>query len=330
MTAIDIIGDVHGQLHALQSLGRELGYDVDREDWAHPEGRRLVFLGDLVDRGAHSLEVARIVHGLCRTGRAVCLMGNHEYNLVAHELHLSGYESPKRSNKATIADIKKRRAEWNPVLDFFQGLPIALELTDLRIIHACWHTPSVEAVREQLGPEGARRGDAEHWASEHVLLRSPFDATGLNPQLPRAAREDDEAPHELLMKGYEGPQENPFRDNDGTERTRRRVTWWSESRAPVPRDRTLVVGHYWNLPPMKGTFCPPFSSGTQELREWQSANAGGVPDRGDRACDTAEVICVDYNGLTDCSERACVGALRWPERQVAWATSTRTRARGDE
>jgi hypothetical protein len=50
----DIVGDVHGELPALTALGREVGYDVDRGS----RGRIPFFLGDLVDRGEHSLEVA--------------------------------------------------------------------------------------------------------------------------------------------------------------------------------------------------------------------------------------------------------------------------------
>ena len=46
---LDIIGDIHGQYAALQALLRHLGYD---EDGTHPQGRHLILLGDLVDRGA--------------------------------------------------------------------------------------------------------------------------------------------------------------------------------------------------------------------------------------------------------------------------------------
>lgn len=321
---MDIIGDVHGQLHALQSLGKKLGYDVDSEDWGHPDGRRLVFLGDLVDRGAHSLEVATLVRDLCERDRAVCLMGNHEYNLVARQAKVARYDQPKESNKATIEDIERRPNKWNPILAFFRDLPIALEFEDLRIIHACWHLPSFRAVQEHLG----RRGDANHWASKHVALRSPFNAEGLDPALPLATGDVKEAPHEILMKGYEELAATPFRDSDGKRRTHERVAWWQRPEAPVRQDRTLVVGHYWNLPPMDGSFCPPHPSGTPALRAWQDSNADKVPASGEAACPT-DVICVDFNGVTLASERACVGALRWPERQVAWATSRRTRAPGD-
>ena len=89
MTGLDIIGDVHGELPALVALGQLLGYDTARS-WEHPDGRHLLFIGDLIDRGGHSLEVAQLVLALADSGRARCLLGNHEYNLVAHQRRLPG------------------------------------------------------------------------------------------------------------------------------------------------------------------------------------------------------------------------------------------------
>ena len=54
----DIIGDVHGCFDELVELLRQLGYQIVEDPAAahgyavaHPEGRKAVFLGDLVDRG---------------------------------------------------------------------------------------------------------------------------------------------------------------------------------------------------------------------------------------------------------------------------------------
>lgn len=104
-----------------------------------------------------------------------------------------------------------------------------------------------------------------------------------------------------------------------------RVPWWQDANAPVLRDRTQVVGHYWNLPPVENQFCPPHPSGHALLREWQTRLVNQVPSRG-RAPFEGEVACIDYQGVTLASDKvACVGAFRWPEREVAWATGTRTR-----
>jgi len=44
---MDVIGDIHGECGTLCELLDRLGYDGNG---AHPEGRRLVFVGDLIDR----------------------------------------------------------------------------------------------------------------------------------------------------------------------------------------------------------------------------------------------------------------------------------------
>jgi len=81
----DIIGDVHGCCNELISLLHELGYAESREGahiaWRHPEGRRAIFLGDLVDRGPNIVGVLRLVMNMVAAGTAMCVPGNHENKL---------------------------------------------------------------------------------------------------------------------------------------------------------------------------------------------------------------------------------------------------------
>lgn len=70
----DIVGDVHGCAHELESLLVKLGY----QDGVHPEGRTAVFVGDLVDRGPDSPGVLRRVMSMVGSGNALCVSGNHE------------------------------------------------------------------------------------------------------------------------------------------------------------------------------------------------------------------------------------------------------------
>ncbi|MBD8079694.1 polynucleotide kinase-phosphatase [Cellulosimicrobium arenosum] len=84
----DAIGDVHGCLDELVTLLDRLGYVVVRDDAgrpvdaAHPEGRRAILLGDLVDRGPDSPGVLRLAMGMVRAGHALAVPGNHEHKLV--------------------------------------------------------------------------------------------------------------------------------------------------------------------------------------------------------------------------------------------------------
>ncbi|MGC3971311.1 MAG: polynucleotide kinase-phosphatase [Pirellulales bacterium] len=88
----DIIGDVHGCADELEELLARLGYEVVEVRagdpsldggpvYAHPSGRKAVFVGDLVDRGPRVLDVVRIVHNMVRHGSGICVPGNHDVKL---------------------------------------------------------------------------------------------------------------------------------------------------------------------------------------------------------------------------------------------------------
>ncbi|HEY2290711.1 MAG TPA: polynucleotide kinase-phosphatase [Thermoanaerobaculia bacterium] len=79
----DLIGDVHGCADELEELLGTLGYAPDAAGvWRHPEGRKAVFLGDLVDRGPRVPDVLRIAMGMVKAGSALCVPGNHDEKLL--------------------------------------------------------------------------------------------------------------------------------------------------------------------------------------------------------------------------------------------------------
>lgn len=87
----DIIGDVHGCFDELKMLLEKLGYHVEisaaesggeKYRASHPEGRKAVFLGDLVDRGPGIVKVLKLVMDMVRSGHALCVPGNHDIKLL--------------------------------------------------------------------------------------------------------------------------------------------------------------------------------------------------------------------------------------------------------
>ena len=85
----DIIGDVHGCFDELQQLLVKLGYQITEVDGnsrhfetKHPEGRKVIFLGDLVDRGPRIPDVLRLVISMVERGEALCVPGNHDIKLM--------------------------------------------------------------------------------------------------------------------------------------------------------------------------------------------------------------------------------------------------------
>ena len=82
----DIIGDVHGCFDELVDLLKQLDYAVTEQDGQYilqsPTGRKLVFVGDLVDRGPGTPQVLKLVSGLVQSGQAFCVPGNHDIKLM--------------------------------------------------------------------------------------------------------------------------------------------------------------------------------------------------------------------------------------------------------
>ena len=81
----DIVGDVHGCRSELEMLLTRLGYQRDEKNiYAPPEGRRIIFLGDLVDRGPDSVGVLKLVFDMLAAGRAFWVPGNHDDKFYRH------------------------------------------------------------------------------------------------------------------------------------------------------------------------------------------------------------------------------------------------------
>jgi polynucleotide kinase-phosphatase len=133
----DIIGDVHGCYDELVSLLAKLDYDVAEggSGAAHPEGRKAVFLGDLVDRGPNTPGVLRLVMGMVASGSALCVPGNHESKLVRA---LRGRDVQVTHGLAeSLAQLGKEPLEFRQqVLEFLDGLISHFVLDDRKLVVA--------------------------------------------------------------------------------------------------------------------------------------------------------------------------------------------------
>lgn len=116
----DIVGDVHGCRDELVALLARLGYATE-PPYGHPQGRRAVFLGDLVDRGPDSSGVLRLVMGMVESGCALCVPGNHDARLLRK---LSGRDVRLTHGLAeTLAQLDREPPEWRErVRAFLDGL----------------------------------------------------------------------------------------------------------------------------------------------------------------------------------------------------------------
>jgi protein phosphatase len=138
----DIIGDVHGCFDELCQLLTRLGYERDTLDdgaatFRHPEGRKVVFLGDLVDRGPAIPSVLRLAMGMVEAGDALCIPGNHDVKLVRK---LKGRDVQITHGLAdSLAQLEQETPEFRArVVSFLDGLVshYVLDEGNLVVAHA--------------------------------------------------------------------------------------------------------------------------------------------------------------------------------------------------
>ncbi len=152
----DIIGDVHGCADELETLLARLGYERDPESgvFYHPQGRRAIFLGDIVDRGPRILDAYEMVRGMVKAGHALCVPGNHDIKLARK---LEGRNvRVAHGMKATLDEIDAlpaaiREIYAQEMAAFFRSLVSHYVLDDGKLVVA--HAGMKEALQGRASPQ---------------------------------------------------------------------------------------------------------------------------------------------------------------------------------
>jgi protein phosphatase len=140
----DLVGDVHGCHEELVALMEDLGWRTDGVTGEHPEGRKLVFVGDLVDRGPDTPAVLELAMNLVEAGRALVVNGNHDAKLLRA---LTGAKvKPSHGLDRSLAQLANRpKAFVDRVVKFLDGLLSHYVLDDGRLVVA--HAGLPEAMQ---------------------------------------------------------------------------------------------------------------------------------------------------------------------------------------
>ncbi|BAU12907.1 metallophosphoesterase [Leptolyngbya sp. NIES-3755] len=131
----DIIGDVHGCCDELEQLLQTLGYQLKEQTYYHPEGRKAIFLGDLVDRGDRILDTLNLVRNMVAAETALCVPGNHDYKLLRK---LKGNKvTVNHGLDKTLAELEKLdEAELRSLQSFLDSLVSHYVLDSGRLVVA--------------------------------------------------------------------------------------------------------------------------------------------------------------------------------------------------
>jgi hypothetical protein len=314
---LDIVGDVHGEIEPLRALLKRLGYGPN----GHSEGRQLVFVGDLTDRGPDSPGVVRLVADLIAAGHAQCVLGNHELNIL--------HKDEKPGNGWFFGEVEQHECPADErirdeVTTLFRSLPLALERDDLRVVHACWDERAIDRLRsasdvvalsasEAARIEAAIAGHPRREQAERegaAWSRKLSDPDRRPPMLRDLAEinvlQQNGHAVKLLTSGPEEPANEPFWASKKW-RFEAREPWWRDYEGPF-----VVVGHYWR-------------SRHPDARTKENASLFGDVAF-DATLGRGHVMCVDYSIGHRAEERAkgheprsALAAYRWPERQLVFA-----------
>ena len=119
MSKIYAVGDVQGCAPSLKALVKKL-----------PKKSNLIFLGDLVNRGPDSLGALRQLKSLQESGRAECLLGNHDLHLLAIDAGLRNTKGLDTVDAILKAPDRKELINW------IRKRPMALSNGTVLTVHA--------------------------------------------------------------------------------------------------------------------------------------------------------------------------------------------------
>ena len=216
----DLIGDIHGYHEPLIALLEKLGYSFSNGYYNH-SNKKVIFLGDFIDRGPGQKKVIEIVRAMVEKGSALAVMGNHEFNALCFHTEdpdMPGTYLRTRSDKninqhqAFLDAYQDNPEEMKEALDWFRTLPMWLDLKDLKVIHACWDEKAIKHISSNYSDEGL--------ISQDLLIDS--------------CKKDTESYRclETILKGKEIPLPDGHEgipDKAGIIRYRIRTRWWDNT-----------------------------------------------------------------------------------------------------
>ncbi len=276
---IDFIGDIHGHADELILLLGKLGYSANNGVYSHPT-RKVLFVGDYIDRGPKIRETLMIVRQMVESGNAIALMGNHEYNaLCFHYEEREGGHLRKHLIKnviqhyETMKQFQNCQEEYEDYLEWFKILPLYYETDDFRAIHACWDRENISFLRSVLSNDRLNENTIHQSVKKGTELYRTIDET-------------------LKGKEVRMPEGQSFLDKDNTERNEIRIKWWQDPTQSSYLDMSVIPLD--NLPE------DPFDISLLKSSKYYSENEkpvffGHYWLTGDPVSLKANICCLDYS-----------------------------------
>jgi hypothetical protein len=258
----DLIGDIHGHADELVQLLETLGYQKAQGVYQHAE-RKVVFLGDCIDRGPKIRQALEIVRPMIEEGKALAVMGNHELNALA--FHTEDPNAPgeyvRRHTHKHKGQLRRTVEQLGPnelarYLEWFRALPIWLDLDGVRAVHACWDQRALEKIAMALEEHGGITTpflQAAYRAGSPIFVPVDVVIKGKDAALPDGILirdKDGGVRNEISARWYLPPHGHTYRtyalQTDEIDCDRDLDQAVIEQAAPYGSgEKPVFVGHYW-------------------------------------------------------------------------------------
>lgn len=288
----DIVGDIHGRADRLVPLLQKLGYQYTTQGWQHCS-RKVIFVGDLIDRGSFELETLKLVKEMIDNNNAYAVIGNHEFNAIGWftpdkkdpETFLRPHNERNRKQHRVFLQAVDENSECHQSwIDWFKTLPLFLDFGSIRVVHACWDNAAIASIKPYL--------DERHCLIESYRQQAYHKNEILCVDC------------ETLLKGKEIalPEGFSYFDKEGTRRTRSRIKWWALS-ADTLNELCMLPDDK----PIKGMDCPiDFNGGFYQ--DDIPVFFGHYWLSGQPHILTTKLACVDYSAAIESGKLV---AYRW-------------------
>jgi hypothetical protein len=188
--------------------------------WQHPE-RKVIFVGDLIDRGPRQVDSVMIAKRMVEGGHAYIVMGNHEFNAIAYatpnpnkpgdflRTHRRKVgRNNRKQHKKFLKAVGKNSVQRKEFITWFKTIPLWLKVDGIRVIHACWDPEAVDRLQRKLGPNNT--------VTDELMVTMSTKG------------HQDYHDLEILIKGPEikMPDGFKYKDKDEIVRSSARYAWW--------------------------------------------------------------------------------------------------------
>ena len=152
----DGIGDIHGNADELKALLTDMGYSRHGCGYRRSD-RKVVFVGDFVDRGPAIGEVIEIARAMVDAGDGLAVMGNHEYNAIAFntprpdkqgEWFRPRSDKNRKQHHETLKQLSP--TQLADAIEWVKTLPVAIEVGGIRVAHASWQNHDIDCINDAL------------------------------------------------------------------------------------------------------------------------------------------------------------------------------------